>query len=418
MSPTRPTKTSALKQKTSEKIQKTTWSALALSVAIHGSILLTVGGYVIYEKIIPRTPFLDTGTTINNGLDETVLPPVDAIEEAPDSPQVTSDISSSPASGDEGAAATPSDILVSTAINQQFTLPPAIGAPMTNLSVLSNGSGSGQKGQGTGGGGKGVGPGGLRVPTSLFGSRSGGNETLTGHFYDLKQDPKGNETDMGLNAPGSHDDKNNMFANNVAAFVQTWDENFLLKFFRAKDTLNTTQVFIPIMDANEAPKAFDVERKVAPNRWLIHYKGTYTPPKSGTFCFAGVGDDILLVRFDNALALNGSVYGIPGLNEAYRENVGVFKIGDLVRNIRAGQWIRMRAGKSYPIEIIIGEIPGGQFAQFLTIIEEKKRYKQRPNNAGLLIPVFQTVPTKLPKFDPEGNAPSILTDPSIVEDAE
>jgi hypothetical protein len=36
------------------------------------------------------------------------------------------------------------------------------------------------------------------------------------------------------------------------------------------------------MPADEAPKAFDVERQVKPRRWLVHYRGKFVAPKSGT----------------------------------------------------------------------------------------------------------------------------------------
>lgn len=383
------------------------WSAFILSAALHAAALVLLGSCVIYEKFVPRGAFLAEDASIASPeYDEVVMPPLDEALPTPDVAQAVQDAASQPQSAPEGAASSEPDILISTAVNMQFTLPPAVAAPV-NVSVPTLGSGTGRQGQGAGSGGKGVGVG-LRNLSSLFGSKSSDESTLVGHFYDLKQDARGRPNNMASGAPGDHDSKNAIFAQTISAFLQTWDESLLNQYYRADRKLYSTQVFIPILNADEAPRAFEVERRVEPNRWLVHYKGTYTPPRSGTFCFAGVGDDILLVRFDNVLALNGSVYDIPGWGNAYRDNVGMFKIGDVMRYVRAGQWIRMRAGKSYPIEIIIGEIPGGQLAQFLMIMEEKKRYKERPGSMGYLLPVFQTAPTQLPPFTPEANAPAVL----------
>ncbi|MDX6767476.1 MAG: hypothetical protein SFU85_11880 [Candidatus Methylacidiphilales bacterium] len=386
---------------------RATWGALALSVLIHGSVLMVVGGYVIVEKIIPKKSFVEVEVGIDNGLDEAVMAPEADPADQPETPQVVNEMTTTSATGAEGEAATPSDILVSTATQQAFSLPPAVGAPSTTMPVLGSGTGAGQQGTGSGGGGKGAGPGGLRSLGTLFGSRGGGNETLVGQFYDLKQDPKGKDTPMSPNAPGDNGQKDQLFVQAVAKFLDRWDENDLKDYYRARNALHTTQIFIPTMQAAEAPKAFDVDRDVRPTRWLVHYKGQFVAPKSGNFRFVGCGDDILAVRLDRKLVLNGSIMEIPGQMGADREQVGRVRVGTHDWSLMGGEWFRLSAGRSYPIEILMGEVPGIDLAMFLLIQEKGVEYPSRPGNAGPVLPVFQTAPTKLPKFDEESNGPTV-----------
>lgn len=389
----------------SDKPNKATWGALALSVAVHAGILVMVGGYVLVEKIIPKTPFMEVQAGIDNGLEEAVMP--EETPEMPDSPQIVNELSTSTAPAAQGEAATPVDIMVSTATNTPFSLPPAVGAPSTTVPVMGTGTGSGNEGRGTGSGGTGTGPGGLRSLSTLFGSKGGGGEAVTGNFYDLKQTAKGKENEMGESAPGDYHAKEQLFIQAVGDFLKRWDETDLQKYFRARETLSTTQIFIPTMNASEAPKAFNVERNVRPNRWLVHYKGEFTPPRSGTFRFAGCGDDILIVRLDRKLVFNGSIMEIPGYMGSDRENIGRVLVGTHEWAVMAGEWFRLSAGKSYPLEILVGENPGGDLAMFLMIQEKGVKYEQRPDNKGPVLPVFQTAPTKLPKFDEEKNGPTV-----------
>jgi hypothetical protein len=142
------------------KKSKTALGAFALSVLAHGAVLLAVGGYVIFEGVIPKSPFLSTEGAVE-ATDSEVLPPLEEPMDSPSLPPSTSEMAvsqPSPASGE----ATSSDILVSTGLNSSFSLPPAVGLPTANPKL---GFGSGTSGSGTGTGGpKG------NVVRTLFGS--------------------------------------------------------------------------------------------------------------------------------------------------------------------------------------------------------------------------------------------------------
>jgi hypothetical protein len=71
----------------------------------------------------------------------------------------------------------------------------------------------------------------------------------------------------------------------------------------------------------------------------------------------------------------------------------------------------MEQGVNYPVEILIGENPGGSFEAFLFIEQEGRRYKTLPDGRPIL-PLFRTAnegidikmgsESATPSFDPRG----------------
>ena len=254
------------------------------------------------------------------------------------------------------------------------------------------GTGSGMGSGGTGGGGGGG--------ISMFGLRGGAG--LVGTFYDLKQTPSKKPTKMGV-VPGEGVNINGPEAMHykeaVKRMAHSWSEGSLAEFYRAAGKLSTTQIFIPQISADEAPKAFGVEKDCVGRRWLIHYEGYVVPPRDGTFRFIGSGDDILVVRWGDRNVLDGSIGFYrpdPGANEA--DNVGPAPVTPLV----AGKWITMRKGEAVKMQVLIGECPGGQFSSFLLIEEKGQPYKP-----GAYAP-FQLKQGKIP----DGPRPQ-FTDPIV-----
>jgi hypothetical protein len=194
------------------------------------------------------------------------------------------------------------------------------------------------------------------------------------------------------------------------------------------------------MSADGAPAAFEVEKEVQPRRWVVVYRGAVQAPRSGKFRFVGAGDDLLFVRFNNrdvfdygyTLASTGShLYNRTEEMEGSKEN------DDLAKDVRklspmrlpltyykyaqtpkynreiggmaVGPEFEVEAGKTYPVEILIGEIPGGQFSVSLLIEEIGATYQKDP--AGFpILPLFRldnSPPSKeqkgeAPPFDPNG----------------
>jgi hypothetical protein len=256
---------------------------------------------------------------------------------------------------------------------------PSSSVASLNTGMMGGGSSKGFGG-GSGGGigsGMGVGRGNGRNFVSLFGAKVGTNG-LVGTFYDLKQTPSHKETEC---APQSGI---GAYREAVRDFFQSgWSPAKFSKYYKAPEPLIAGQLFIPSRSANAAPEAYGVEKEVKPSRWVVHYKGVVEVPQSMPFRFVGTGDDWLLVRWDRKIALDdGYEHFLVGADGNYKDFKQVVtkefpmdrSPGHLAR-MKAGPWINETKGKKVPIEIAIGETPGGVFDVYLAI--EVARSNQR-----------------------------------------
>lgn len=261
-------------------------------------------------------------------------------------------------------------------------------------------------GGGMGGGGMGGGGGGA-IPFFGFRDNRGGG-ALVGYLYDLKQANDHKPTGMD---PGK-------YQGIVKNFVgKGWDEKVFAPYFKSPKPLYTTQMFIPDMEADEAPKAFDVDKgphKVEPRMWVALYKGKVVAPMAGKFRFVGFADDILVVRFDGKTVLDAGcqVIGeVPrGGKYTYKEFIkegGRQSFYEAFGSIQ-GKWFTVEAGQQYEIEILLGEQPGGYFCAHLFMEQEGATYKKDTKTDLPRLPIFQLAPGKpaktqnLPPFAAEG----------------
>jgi hypothetical protein len=278
--------------------------------------------------------------------------------------------------------------ITSKAVNTSIALPTMemnSSSPDIMSSVMS---GMGAAGLGAGAaGGAGLASMSLAGLTS-FGFKGNG-AGIRGYLYDLKQTP-------GRMSTGVKDDASHLKV--VNEFLDAgWDDAVLDKFYKAKDPMNTVQIHIPLMPATEAPKAFGVENEVKPGHWVIHYKGAVTAPKSGKFYFVGMADDLIIVRFNGTNVLTAGTLGSTpdkALREKYQtDNESIPQPpSKKLNDVRIGKSFEVTAGKSYPIDILISEIPGGGFSACLTIAEDKPEdpyYKSKTDSRLMAYPLFQ-----------------------------
>ncbi|MGC4016839.1 MAG: hypothetical protein QM755_20345 [Luteolibacter sp.] len=323
-------------------------------------------------------------------------------------------------------------------VSSSFTLPePDEASSMSSVgSLTSGGLSGGLGGSGSGGGrgdgqgrgfGNGMGPGlgGGSGAMSPFGMIDPNANAMVGVFYDTKQDPKRKETGM---TPEKLRDVIKDFTS------QGWNERSLEnKYFQASQKLYQTRVYIPVMSAEGAPAAFKCEKEVQPSRWIVIYRGNVVAPKSGKFHFVGAGDDVLVVRFNKknvfdhgytqgttALYVPGKVDVLQGKKEdreverivrggAMRIPITMYQY-DTTQNwnkalggVAVGPAFEVSAGSTYPIEILISEVPGGLFGAALMIEEEGATYQKASTGAPIL-PVFRT-DGGLPDGKGKDNAP-------------
>jgi hypothetical protein len=260
---------------------------------------------------------------------------------------------------------------------------------------------------------------------NLFGLQAPGSTGLAGTLYDLKQ------TDD-LKPTGMTADEMRETLKDIAK--RGFRPRDFASFYKAPTTLYQTKFLIPSMPAEKAPTAFSVEQYVQPKQWFIVYRGNVRAPKSGRYRFVGAGDDVLTVRLNNRLVFD---YGYTmaatgsGVHTISPESYEKDKNSDAIRNFKrlspmpvpsvtypyantrtinhalgglaVGPEFEVKAGVSYPIEILISEIPGGIFSTALLIQEEGITYQK--DAAGLpILPLFR-LDHSLPDLSTEGEAP-------------
>jgi len=330
--------------------------------------------------------------------------------------------------------------VVAKDVVSSFTLPdPETSSDMSALSALGagvtnglGGMGSGVKGLGPSGNpGGGMGPGlGGNAGYNPFGMIDLTANALVGTFYDMKQTPKREPTDMSTG----------QLVSVIKEFVNGgWKEREFDKYYQSPQKLSQTKVYIPAMSADAAPAAFKCEKEVAPSRWVVIYRGTVTPPWTGKYRFVGAGDDIMVVRFNKKNVFDfGFISGTAGagtaFNPAFLETLKGEGKGDSEFEKKLGRDYAMKipmtfyqyettknwnsqlggiaqgpefeavAGTPYPIEILISEVPGGLFGAALMIEKTGEKYQSTSTGAPIL-PIFQLDGT-LPKVEKNAdNAP-------------
>ncbi len=261
-------------------------------------------------------------------------------------------------------------------------------------------------GGGKGSGGSGGGP-------SLFGLRENRGGALVGSFFDFKQTPDRRPTPIAPNGPDGNltPAASNVYKAAVAAFVIGGMEDLSIagRYFKGPNPLYATHILIPSMPADEGPKAFNLQGSVQPSRWIVHYRGMVVAPESGTFRFVGVADDILVVRFNNNIVLDCGFMTPTGRppNRFYTLE-GTEPLLSYLHGVGEGSPVNVTAGQSYPIDIVIGEWPGGKFLAYLLIKKEGADYK-KDSHGNPILPLFRVTDVQVPPaqgiapvFDPAG----------------
>jgi hypothetical protein len=281
---------------------------------------------------------------------------------------------------------------------------------------------------------------------SPFGAMDPNANALVGTFYDLKQDKRRKLTELGeKTAFGDIVDSTRAV---IHDFVRHgWNERALANsYYQAPQKLYQTKIFMPTMDANEAPKAFNCEKEVVGTRWVVVYRGVVRPPKSGRYRFVGIGDDILVVRFNGKNVFDYGYESATGGFSMHRsqmklrtesedkawkqerkdlcmpEPLTIYPYSSMsprtnsdVGGLAVGMEFEAREGSDYPIEILVSEIPGGLFCAYLLIEEIGATYEK--DAAGLpILPIFRldnaapTSPKPGPPYDAKAPAWKLVPD--------
>jgi hypothetical protein len=240
---------------------------------------------------------------------------------------------------------------------------------------------------------------------TIFGTPLAAEAGLLGTFYDLKQSRSHEPNELSEDGKTSDQKAREV----IREFVSKGFKDSVLKdYYQASVKLYQTKLLLPEMTADAAPAAFQCEKEVQPKRWVVVYRGEVKAPKSGKFRFVGAGDDCLVVRFNSRLVFDHGYTSATLAREDYRD-AALFDVLDgksdnkeLIREVKknspmempttfytyastgsinqeihgyaVGPVFEVRQGQTYPIEILISEIPGGRFQAGLMIQEEGVTY--------------------------------------------
>jgi hypothetical protein len=230
---------------------------------------------------------------------------------------------------------------------------------------------------------------------NAFGEQSAGEAAFTGIFYDLKKTQDGTVSDVNVqNYWGVLDE----------FIAKGWDETVLNRYYRASRALSTTQIFIPYMAADRAPAAFGVQKTVSQSRWVIHYKAQVSPPTTGRYRFWGASDDIIAVAVDSKNVLVKPFHAdtaqrFPRSNWLRTEATNPSGVQAASDVLRAGDWMNLRADQIYDLDVLIGELPGGQFFAFLLCEKEGEKYATEGERKAPILPIFQVAPYNTPTIN-------------------
>lgn len=235
----------------------------------------------------------------------------------------------------------------------------------------------------------------LEIP-DLFGSnrRGTGNEFI-GQLYDLKQSDDGDLTEIGKLVekakPNDHEDSYvgeaiGYYRDILRQFLSSWNDRILKRYYMAPREKYAQSFMIPAINATEAPKAFGVDKNVKPSFLLALYKGEIAAPETGKYRFCGRGDDVLVVRVKKKVVLDASLHPQSGW-ESNDPNNFVYDIYyDM--GVVIGDWISLKKGDIIPMEVLIGEEPGGGFLCQLYIEQQGKDYPKSIEDNFVERPIF------------------------------
>ena len=154
------------------------------------------------------------------------------------------------------------------------------------------------------------------------------------------------------------------------------------KYLKFGQQLVANVILFPASAGESAPKAFGVDQVPGTQQsWFAVYKAKVVSEAKQRYRFVGGGNEVLIVRVDGKIVLDGCYAGLPW--KAGKNPTGYGAKGSLgalwsdVRNV--GEYFAFGPNGS-EVEIIVGEGWGGAFGADLCIEEEGKTYTgdQRP----------------------------------------
>jgi len=235
----------------------------------------------------------------------------------------------------------------------------------------------------------------LSQMTIFGGERSTGND-LEGTFYHLMRDRYGRHIplpDMGVPGWGLI---TYQFADAVTEFLKNWSPKTLSKYYQAPRKLYASHFMMPPFASEKASQIYGLSDNLQAALYLVHYKGKIAHPEGGRFRFWATGDDMLFVRINKKLILDGRTTGFwaaefktPNNWQSSDPESGIYSLARSRSVI--GDWFTLEPGVPVEMEVLMGEDIGGRTWAVLNVQEEGVDYPK--NNEGCpVLPAFKTAP--------------------------
>ena len=358
-----------------------------IAIAIHALLLIGGGSIVIFKGGNPLAIFTSQDVGDGDGGVEAEAPPSpeEPVPE-PESEPMPMETEVAPTEVEES-----SDIL---ALSTPSTVPSFAPPAPAKVSTPSSTTGTAAKMSAA------------PRPVGRAGAKRTGKSTLFGFSEKMGGELEGTMYDLKLKADGKKpsgiDEKS--FPEAVKKIVRNrFRPTSLADFYRVDKKFFATMFYIPLQEAGEAPKTFGVQGKVRPNNFLIHYTGSFAAPEDGTYRFAGLGDESIIVMVDGSVKLEGN--WVPFLSYAERndrqgdpvlEFFPTVKQNEPWARLREGEWINLKAGQPRRLDVLLVEqgdpsAPGGGNFAFVLLIEKqgvKYETKKRGNQTVTILPPF------------------------------
>ncbi len=224
--------------------------------------------------------------------------------------------------------------------------------------------------------------------TAFGRAQSIGND-FKGTFYDLKRRSDGSP--LGTTTP----DK---LLEDVGEFLSKgWKTSVFSKYYRSPKNLYATHFMTGVIPSVLGPMVFGEE--TGGWLWLVHYKGELVHKEGITFRFWGSGDDLLLVRVDGKLVLNGS-RSSDNPDDDYASRITPhWQTPDLTKYQKyvlgsgasvVGDWITLEPGVPLDMEVLIGEARGDFFGAMLLVEVRDEEYERIGHLLAPALPMFTT----------------------------
>ncbi|MEN8255369.1 MAG: hypothetical protein ABFR33_07865 [Verrucomicrobiota bacterium] len=221
---------------------------------------------------------------------------------------------------------------------------------------------------------------------SVFGETMSIGNDFVGTYYDFNRDRRGRNIAM----------EANVFRQKIRNFVLSgWKPSKLAQYYRSPKELYTTHFMMPLLPSPMAPDAFGVPEAKS-SYFMVHYKGKLFCPTSYpdgiTIRFHGSGDSFMAVRVDGKEVLIASWRFNLREYFTWWNNTDAdhrkYYLG--IQRAAVGDWITLEPGKPLEMEVLFGEVWGGDICFLLTVEVKGEEYNERGWQGNPIFPAFKT----------------------------